>query len=439
MRKSDGKRWQAGQILPIMAFVVVLLLGITALAIDGSMIYSDRRVAQNASDAAALAGAGMAAQYLENHSIRYDNFTCSNPEVIQAMNTAVSDAIARAATNDFAIDGNIANKNGVIATCSVVNAGPYMDEYIDVTVLITITTRTSFAQLFYSGPIKNTVESIVRVHPRTNLGYGYAIGSLGNDCSSGGITAVGNASVTTTNAGIFSNSCLSFSGNVDVNVSDPMNNGIRYVTTYSTVGGVSVDPTPVQSAVSIVPYNVPAPDCSVLPYMGSVDLKNSQVAMIDPGRYDSITLGGSSRLTLNPGLYCLYGDIFLSGGQTLTGYDVTIYFVEGSYYSAGNSIINLTAPNYEGTPTNPVIRGMLFYAAVGNTDSFTISGTSNSTYQGTIFAPSAPITAIGTSGLDAIKSQIIGKKIYMDGDTALNIDFDGALNYQVPASLDTMK
>lgn len=439
MFRSIFKNKQPGQIIVLLAFVLIVLLGFTALAIDGALVYSDRRVAQNASDAAALAGAGMAAQYMENHSVKYDNFSCSNAEVINSMNTAINNAISRAATNNFTIDADIADKNGVIVSCSVVNIGPYMDEFIDVRVQITTSTRTSFAQLFYSGPTASTVESIVRVHPRTSLGFGYAIGSLGTDCTSGGTTAVGTAVINTTNAGIFSNSCLSFTGTVDVNVSDPMNNGIRYVSSYSSGGAVSVDPPPVQSPVGITPYNVPLPDCGVLPSMGSVSLHAGNVATIDPGNYSSITLGGTSRLTLNPGLYCLSGDFRLTGGQFLTGTDVTIFFASGGFSSAGNSTVNLSAPNFEGTPSNPVMRGMLFFAAPGNTSSFTIAGTATSTFTGTIYAPSGSATVVGTAGMDAIRSQVVAKKVTLNGTSAINIEFDSSLNYQVPASLDTMQ
>ncbi len=430
---------QRGQILAIMAFVLVLLLGVTALAIDGAMIYSDRRVAQNASDAAALAGAGMAAQYMENHSVKYDNFSCANAEVLNAMNIGVADAIDRAASNNFTIDGDISDDNGVVVTCSVVNIGPYYDETIDVRVRISTTTHTSFAQMFYSGPTTSVVESIVRVHPRTSLGFGYAIGSLGTDCTSGGTTAVGTAVINTTNAGIFSNSCLSFTGTVDVNVSDPMNNGIRYVSSYSTGGAVSVDPTPVQSPVGIVPYNVPLPDCSVLSDMGSVTLHAGNVATISPGRYSSISLGGTSRLTLNPGLYCMTGNISLTGGQFLTGTDVTLYFQSGGMSTAGNSTVNLSAPNFEGTPSNPVMRGMLIFAAPGNTSSFTLAGTATSTYTGTVYAPTGSATVVGTAGMDAIRSQVVAQKVTLNGTSAINIEFDSSLNYQVPASLDTLK
>jgi uncharacterized membrane protein len=58
-----------GQIIVVLAAVVVLLLGFAALAVDGAMLYSDKRDAQNAADAAALAGGGMAALAMENTGV----------------------------------------------------------------------------------------------------------------------------------------------------------------------------------------------------------------------------------------------------------------------------------------------------------------------------------------------------------------------------------
>ncbi len=45
---------ESGQTLVIIAFAAVVLFGFVALAIDGSMVFSDRRHAQNAADTAAL-------------------------------------------------------------------------------------------------------------------------------------------------------------------------------------------------------------------------------------------------------------------------------------------------------------------------------------------------------------------------------------------------
>ena len=48
---------ESGQALVIIALAAIGLFGITGLAIDGTAKFSDRRHAQNAADAAALAGA----------------------------------------------------------------------------------------------------------------------------------------------------------------------------------------------------------------------------------------------------------------------------------------------------------------------------------------------------------------------------------------------
>ena len=48
---------QRGQALIIIAFAIIGLIGMTGLAVDGGMAFSDRRHAQNAADTAAVAGA----------------------------------------------------------------------------------------------------------------------------------------------------------------------------------------------------------------------------------------------------------------------------------------------------------------------------------------------------------------------------------------------
>ncbi len=51
------KSSERGQALVLIAFAAVGLFAFTALAIDGSRVYSDRRHAQNAADTSALAAA----------------------------------------------------------------------------------------------------------------------------------------------------------------------------------------------------------------------------------------------------------------------------------------------------------------------------------------------------------------------------------------------
>lgn len=433
MKQWKKKISQCGQIIVILAIVLVILLGFTAVAIDGSMIYSDRRYAQNAADAAALAGAGMAAQSMENNHVKYENFSCSDNAVINAMIYGDSNAVSRAATNGFTIvpDSTGTLDLGVHVTCNSIQLGSYFDRYLEYTVKLKNTTSTAFAHLFYNGPVENKVTAVVRVHPRTNLGTGYAIASLGLDCSSGGMWMHGNIDVITNGAGVFSNSCMDFNGTaLSVTASDPVGEGIRYITTMSTSGHPAIDPWPVQASIRLKSYVVPAPDCASLPYYGSV----SGSGTYNPGRYGSIGGNGQPDIVLNPGLYCLTGNLGMNNG-TLTGNGVTFYFTgTGGYNVKGNVQVNLSAPTSD---TPPAIRGMLMYMA--GTGSITVYGTSDSSYTGTIYAPNGSIDSGGNSGLSSISGQLIGLQVTVGGTSDINLTFDSDLNYQVPATLDLMK
>ena len=105
---------QHGQIIVIFAVALVALLAITALAIDGGMIYSDRRYSQSAADASSLAGGGVAASTLDDLDVLYTEFTCTNSGVATARADAIDAAISRAASNNFpTLDGEIADQHGV--------------------------------------------------------------------------------------------------------------------------------------------------------------------------------------------------------------------------------------------------------------------------------------------------------------------------------------
>jgi hypothetical protein len=413
-----------GQIIVLFAVVLIAVLGFTALAVDGGMIYSDRRAAQNAADGAAMAAGGAAAEYFENHTVRYDTFSCSQTEVLTGMNQALSYAISRATTNNYTIENNLANKNGVEVNCNVVDIGPYRDKYIDIHVMVTSPTTTSFAHLFYSGEIKNTVSSLVRVHPRTNLGFGYAVATMGTDCSTGGVHGTGNVMINTTHGGVFTNSCFDFTnGKVHMTISDPEGSGCRYVTG-------TPDPawcegaTMQQSPVTLTPYAVPAPDCGSLPSYGA-----ATGGTINPGNYTTI----SGNIVMNPGLYCISSGVSYSGNKSLTGTGVTLYFLNNAgFVSGGNSNINLSAPTGDAPPA---VRGMLMFTAPGNTGTFVIYGSATSVFQGTIYVPDGNIEAHGGNTVNGMRSQFIAKYVSLNGSAELDISFDGALNYQIPATL----
>ena len=53
-----------GQVMVLLILAMVGLFAFAALALDISLVYSDRRIGQNAADAASLAAAGAAARDL---------------------------------------------------------------------------------------------------------------------------------------------------------------------------------------------------------------------------------------------------------------------------------------------------------------------------------------------------------------------------------------
>lgn len=442
LRKSEG-----GQASVLLAFAFIILLGFTALAIDGGMIYSNRRHAQNGSDASSLAGGSAAALYLENHYVTYSDWSCSDGRVIAAQNNDTNGAkvvaISRAASNDYAIDEDDSDKNGVRTECEDnYDNGSWVEKYVDVITTISADTKTTFAHFVYGGPVKNTVEAVTRVRPRTPLAFGNAIVSLAMTCEDGGILFDGNSTVEVTGGGIFSNSCITKNGGVGVHVYGDHDISCVLEDCYSDNGNSGgLSPNPEEDTGNPLPpssYAVPTPDCSGMSNHGDYDKDGT----LEPGVYSDIKITGGEH-DMQAGLYCVNGD-FEINGDILVGSGVTIYLTNGSFHSGGNATIYLTAPPATncGAPceNKHAIPGILIYLAEGNTNEVTLLGTSDSEYLGVVYAPNGTIEAGGTSSeLSEIHAQLVGNDVKVHGNTAVVINFDEQMAYQVPALLELFK
>lgn len=439
LRKSRSER---GQAMVLLVLGLVGLLGFAALAIDGSMIYSDRRIAQNAADAASLAGGGRAAILLENSAVVYKDWNCNLSSVKNAMKKARLEAIGRAGSNDFSIDEDISDHHGVVTECHVVDNGSYVDKYIDVKVNLTIQTQTAFAHFVYSGPLINNVEAVTRIRPRGPVGFGNAIVSLNESCggSGGGILIDGSEGVAVTGGGIFSNSCIDMNGSSGtVQVSPP--HTITYVDGYNNNGGKPVSPPPRDGDVKMPDFSINPPDCSSLPDKGA----HSGDGTIHPGRYDRIRLN-NGELTMNAGLYCVSGDFTVNGG-ILHGENVTIYITPNgdSFSTAGNAEVILSSPPSDCEVTmpsicGPAMPGMLIYLGPGNTKTVTLQGNSDSKYLGMVFAPDGMIDVGGSSSeISTVNAQLVGDSVKVHGSVTVDINFQGELVFNRPAYLELFK
>ncbi|HSV86796.1 MAG TPA: Tad domain-containing protein, partial [Levilinea sp.] len=188
MKSLIDHRNESGQILLILTVGIVALLGMVALAVDGGMIYANRRFDQNAADASSFAGAGAAAVEMQNRNINSNNFNCTgafNPDkspnaghpLYHPINNAINAALQRAASNNFTLQYPLVDQHGIEIICN--SSG---EKYLEVRTVISSNVRTAFAHLFYQGEVRNTVEAVARVATAYAVGGGASLTHLSKDC-----------------------------------------------------------------------------------------------------------------------------------------------------------------------------------------------------------------------------------------------------------------
>jgi hypothetical protein len=438
-----AKSTESGQTLVLIVLMIVGLFGFAALAIDGGMLLSERRRAQNAADASVMAAA---------------------LAKIQAKNLFTT-ALQRAASNGFGtvegwcspVEPGCLVGNGEWWTVQVSNpprSGDYAGNSSYVQVSITSEVNTAFAHLVFSGPLQTTVEAVSRVWPEERLAAGHALyAATEHDCKGIWFTGTGDTEITGGN--VFSNSdareknCQSGvqDGAGNVTVTD---GGIQVVGTFDEGGSGSVSPPPQEGVEHDYLRIVPRPDCSNLSDEGAVQINAGEVVSLNPGRYESITFSTpDSVLKLKPGMYCIYGDKGFSGngGNVIVdgpadGLGVMIYLQRGPFDLGGNTVVDLFAePNVDTLvdPSKNDWKGMLLYVDPENDSGVKITGNSGSKYSGTIFAPSSDCTIVGTGDSIALSSQVICYTVKVAGTALVNIAYDQDLGYEVPAAIDLVK
>lgn len=457
--KAQSRRRESGQVVVIMALAFVGLLGFTALALDGGMVYSDRRTAQNAADAASIAGAGHASQVIKSvSSANWDctKFASGSAEWTNTTNAAISNANK----NDFTIDADASDHNGVELICS------QSEKYLDVRVAITRQTSTSLVHFVYNGPLINEVEAVVRIRPMTDFGGGNAIVALKDTCTDlgggnydGGVTFSGNSTVTVKGGGVYSNACIVTNGSPGAVLAP--GGEIRYNTNYIDNGHKTVDPAPTQTTkkISIDDAGLAdqlKADCASLPDHGSKVISGSGSSVtLTQGRYSLIHIKSPHpHVTFEKGLYCVDGHFIVEGG-TVDGDGITIFMPEtaGAFYTAGgSSIITLSAPpvgcevSTPGDNCPPAVGGLLLYYLPSFSDATNpdtqiyLAGGSGSNYVGTILAPNNRIDIAGSAWENSpFGAQLIAETVHIRGSSKVLIEYDASKSQQIPAKLQMEK
>ena len=120
----------------VIALALVGIVGMMGLVVDGGNAFNDRRSAQNAADAAALASA---------------HARITGGDMVVA-------ALAAAAENGYTNDG----VNNVVALYSPPRDGPHSGDIEYIQIIITSHVKTYIARLIGTDQITNNVEATAR-------------------------------------------------------------------------------------------------------------------------------------------------------------------------------------------------------------------------------------------------------------------------------------
>lgn len=421
--KSLGNETGQTVIVAVAGFAV--LFGFAAFATDVGVQLHEKRLAQTAADAAAIAGASAlyaggnedAATTAGRADAELNGFSNGSDGTVVTINTPVTD------------DSNPAfNVSGTVeAIVSRPVATPFMNVFMHL-----FNPGSAFTGLTVGA------RSVARLGPGNACIY--TLGATGIDIdgsggetlidkgcgiiddssSSDALTLSGGAQVNVTTIGIVGG--LSDSGNSSTDasivytgiayVSDPLGYLDPEAPSYNTAS-LSCAPDPNVSATSTLTPSGPVACYNGLTVSGgaTLNITNPGVIVVNGG----ITMSGQSTINFGSGLYYFTGQFAASGGDTANGSNVTFYAAgpNGSYNISGGANLSLSAP------TSGAYNGILFWQAQGDTQAMTVSGGSTSTVEGVIYAPSAQLNLSGNTGTN-FDTDIVTDSLNLSGSSSLH-------------------
>jgi len=375
---------EAGQALVFVAFALLVLLGVTGLAVDMGVLRYEKRLQQTAADGAALAGAS---------NLAYGGITTG------AQNAAASNGFT---DNGGGLVSKCGSTAAVGTTCvQVLNppaavtvngvtipAGPHSGNANYVEVVVAAVHPTYFMRL-----LGVTQETITARAVATNVSGGgpnsgclYTIGAPNSAIE--GININGHADLKAPSCGISDN------GNYD-----PVGGALTIEASTFGVSGACTGNhcnlaqcTSGQSPCPVLGAPAAADPLAYLtpPSVGTPVAWNGTPV---PGTtYSGISLTGNTNVNFPAGIYVLTGDFTCHGTPTITGTGVMFYFTNGATFNcSGNDTVNFTAPS-----SGPYA-GILFYQDPNDTNGPTIGGNTGTTYNGVLYFPKSEITFFGNN------------------------------------------
>ena len=380
---------RSGQILIVFAFVFTLIIGTVALMLDGGRIYWEKRMAQSAADAAAMAG-GL--------------------ELVRGNSLDDADVVSWV-KNDATLYKFDAREVSVLYPPQT---GSHTGDRNFVEVLVERDVPMTFMRAF--GVTTTTVRA--RATAGLQVGGEACIIALNNDSTKSALKVNGSAGLTA-NCGIMTNSthsdALSNVGGGSVSAS-----WVGVTGGYS--GGGTFTPAPVSSVPAMLDPLAELP----IPNIGSAPVGTSSntagLTTYQPGIYASeIKITGGDHLFL-PGEYILEKGMKVTGGD-ITGSEVFFYNVNAN----GKQFIDISSTGdvQLSAPTSGDYKGVLFF---NNRDAPSRSpghklarGSLNSFFEGSLYFPSQHLDWAGNPAALSRWSLVIADTLNVSGTADLQV------------------
>jgi hypothetical protein len=357
----QGRLGQKGQVLPLVAVLLTVLMGFGGMAVDVGYWEYRQQAQQSATDAAAIGGA--------QQLVRSD---CSG-------STGAQDAaLADATSNGFPNAGNV-----TVQANSPPQTGPFAGNGCAVSVQITSKHVASFFTNLFGYATTGATESTqaIAMARASNSGCVYLL-------SATQVSDISNAHVYAPQCGIIINDTANMS-NSTINVAD-----ITYSGAAPNISGATF---PEATPVPALPVADPCPEIAGCAYLKNNPPSTSGCGAggtynnyaLGPGCYQKLTLTGTD--TLSQGLYVINGQFHLNNA-TVTGSGVTIYMtanVQDTNFSGAK--LTLTPP------TSGSTSGVLLYRNPAQSSALDFS-TCTCNFSGLLYFPTTQVNYSSAGG-----------------------------------------
>lgn len=396
-------RDESGQALVISALCMTCLIGFVALAADVGLMLREKRLAQKAADAAAIAGA------LE---VSYSSGSVSNAAQAAAVQNGFTDGTSGAS---------------VVAHTKPAS-GPHAGDPNSVEAIVSRTKPTIFMSLFGILNMTPTARAVAR-NGGSSTGCVFILAPTGT-----GMALQGNFDLTAPNCGLIvdSNSCdgkkgdaLSFTGKA----------GNINAGSVGVVGCVSGSSSGTQPVTGIVPQSDPLsyliaqmPDPTANPLKASCTVPNAggkKGAGILTGSVTAPAGGVAcysgdvvvSNATFGPGTYVFTGNVTLDGSVTTTG--AVLDLNSGGLQENTGTTLSLSPP-----AAGTTFAGISIMAPPTNGSTLAFAkGDATGTINGDIYAPGAAMTLQDHGGSGGKGGLVLNTDLIVNtlSDTAADI------------------